>query len=276
MECRVTIISAILITTFVYTLLHTHFSSITRITRLQEEVEEITKVILGRNPDETLLPQIDNFVKKRTQGLWDELTSVKKKLDLIEGNSGGSCGFCKKTTSLPTDLQVVSEEEPNYALKSIGAAIVHTEDDPLNSIGFWDRILGIRYKSNDPDKLLNPSMQLGSCYAFKGDKSSFTIKLSHKIFIRAITVEHIHESVSLTGDISNAPKDFIVYGVDDLDKGWETMLGSFQYNITKTKRVQTFYLNNGQSFHYCKIKVVSNHGNPDYTCIYRLAVHGKL
>ncbi|XP_055907435.1 SUN domain-containing protein 5 [Eupeodes corollae] len=275
MDCRVSIISAILITAFVYTLLHTHFSSITRLARLQDDVEELTKVILGRKPDETLIPQIDNFIKKRTQGLWDELTSVKKRLDVIDWNVDGTCGFCKKASS-PTDLQLVIEEEPNYALESIGASIVHTEDVPLNSAGILYRVFNVKHKSNPPDNVLNPSMQLGNCYGFKGNKSSFTIKLSHKIFIRAITVEHIQQSASLTGDISNAPKDFNIYGVEDVKKKKEILLGSFQYNNTKTKRAQMFHLNNDQSFKYCKVQVSSNYGNPDYTCIYRIAVHGKL
>lgn len=78
------------------------------------------KVILGRRPDEALLPQIDSYVKKRTQGLWDELVAVKKKLEVIEDSTSGSCGLYKRPT---TDLQVVRQEEPNYALDSIGKEI---------------------------------------------------------------------------------------------------------------------------------------------------------
>ncbi|XP_065551935.1 sperm-associated antigen 4 protein-like isoform X4 [Lathamus discolor] len=71
------------------------------------------------------------------------------------------------------------------------------------------------------------------------------------------------------------PPDTILEGVH-ADREEETLLGMFTYNVAK-EALQTFLLKNTQrAFSHIKLTVKSNWGNPAYTCIYRVQVHGKM
>lgn len=54
------------------------------------------------------------------------------------------------------------------------------------------------------------------------------------------------------------------------------LLGKFLYD-DNGPTIQSFQIEDrGRSFLYIEFKVYSNYGNPDYTCVYRLRVHGTL
>lgn len=74
----------------------------------------------------------------------------------------------------------------------IGATIVHVDDEPYHPTGFLAKLFGIRHKSNYPGEILDPSMQLGHCYAFKGDKTIFTIKLAYKVRIGSWYIHYVY------------------------------------------------------------------------------------
>ena len=50
-------------------------------------------------------------------------------------------------------------------------------------------------------------------------------------------------------------------------------LGQVQYD-TNYRAVQTFRLENANIFQNIRINIESNWGNPNYTCIYRIRIHG--
>lgn len=53
-------------------------------------------------------------------------------------------------------------------------------------------------------------MSPGHCWAFKGSHGGAVIKLLGKVQVNAVSLEHISENVSPTGEVSSAPKEFIV------------------------------------------------------------------
>ncbi|NXD04062.1 SPAG4 protein, partial [Certhia familiaris] len=128
----------------------------------------------------------------------------------------------------------------------------------------------------------------GNCWAFKGHQGQVVIRLPARVYLTAITVQHITKDASPSGTIISAPKDIAVFpdllslcfvpkGVD-VDREEETLLGMFTYNVEKDP-VQTFPLKNmllPRAFSHVKLLVKSNWGNPWYTCIYRVKVHGKM
>ncbi|NWU30432.1 SPAG4 protein, partial [Dyaphorophyia castanea] len=127
----------------------------------------------------------------------------------------------------------------------------------------------------------------GNCWAFKGQQGQVVIKLPARVRLTAITVQHITKEASPSGTIISAPKDIAVF-VSLLgtsggglalggEREEETLLGMFTYNIEKDP-IQTFPLKNmllPRAFSHVKLLVKSNWGNPWYTCIYRVQVHGK-
>ncbi|XP_069443440.1 SUN domain-containing protein 3 isoform X3 [Ovis canadensis] len=71
------------------------------------------------------------------------------------------------------------------------------------------------------------------------------------------------------------PPDIILQGISKQCEGEEIFLGQFVYNKTGTT-VQTFALQREvPEFLLCvKLKILSNWGHPNYTCLYRFRVHG--
>lgn len=54
------------------------------------------------------------------------------------------------------------------------------------------------------------------------------------------------------------------------------LLGKFLYDAEGAS-IQVFQVEDrGRSYHYIEFKVHSNYGNKEYTCVYRLRVHGIL
>ncbi|NXW70477.1 SPAG4 protein, partial [Hirundo rustica] len=128
----------------------------------------------------------------------------------------------------------------------------------------------------------------GNCWAFKGHQGQVVIRLPARVYLTAITVQHITKEVSPSGTINSAPKDIAVFPDSlslcfapkglDADREEETLLGMFSYNVEKDP-MQTFALKHmllPRAFSVVKLIVKSNWGNPRYTCIYRVKVHGKM
>ncbi|XP_068784000.1 SUN domain-containing protein 5-like [Struthio camelus] len=121
-----------------------------------------------------------------------------------------------------------------------------------------------------------PDVSPGQCWPFQGSQGQVVIWLPARIQPTAITVQHIYKAVSPSGTVSSAPRDFTVSGVDEEGEE-ETLLGTFTYDVGK-EALQTFPLKEelSRAFQYIKLFVQSNWGNPEYTCIYRVQVHGKV
>ena len=56
-----------------------------------------------------------------------------------------------------------------------------------------------------------PDVHPGKCWAFPGSQGHALIQLARKITPIAVTMEHISQKVSPSGNISSAPKEFSVY-----------------------------------------------------------------
>ncbi|KAM9216193.1 SUN domain-containing protein 3 [Dugong dugon] len=167
----------------------------------------------------------------------------------------------------------------DYALKSAGASIIEagTSESYKNDKAklYWHGIGFLNYEM-PPDIILQPDVHPGKCWAFPGSQGHTLIKLAKKIIPTAVTMEHISEKISPSGNISSAPREFSVYGISKECKGEEIFLGQFMYNKKETT-VQTFELQHevSESLLCVKLKILSNWGHPKYTCLYRFRVHGN-
>ncbi|XP_054415185.1 SUN domain-containing protein 3 isoform X3 [Pongo abelii] len=132
----------------------------------------------------------------------------------------------------------------DYALKSAGASIIEagtSESYKNNKAKLYWHGIGFLNHEMPPDIILQPDVYPGKCWAFPGSQGHTLIKLATKIIPTAVTMEHISEKVSPSGNIYSAPKEFSVYGITKKCEGEEIFLGQFIYNKTGTT-VQTFEL----------------------------------
>ncbi|XP_074422494.1 sperm-associated antigen 4 protein-like [Larus michahellis] len=170
-------------------------------------------------------------------------------------------------------------EMSDWALQSSGASIDlqrTSETYTCKNDWFW-RFIEFFCTPRGPDRILQPDVSPGNCWAFPGHQGQVVIRLPARVHLTAITVQHISKEVSPSGTVTSAPRDIAVFGVD-VDGEEETLLVTFMYDVAK-EAIQTFPLKNAphpRAFSYLKLLVKSNWGKPKYTCIYRVQVHGKM
>ncbi|KAM5203768.1 SUN domain-containing protein 3 isoform 2-T2 [Hipposideros larvatus] len=225
-----------------------------------------------------LIEQI-NALKALLRETQDGLHSRGRSAD---GDPGGARDSAEETSNLVNYVLKKLREDrvqmADYALKSAGASIIEagTSESYKNDKAklHWHGIGFLNYEM-PPDIILQPDVHPGKCWAFPGSQGHALIKLARKIIPSAVTMEHISEKVSPSGNTSSAPKDFSVYGILKQCGGEEVFLGQFLYNKTGTT-VQTFELQHevSDSLLCVKLKILSNWGHPKYTCLYRFRVHG--
>ncbi|NXO59723.1 SUN1 protein, partial [Aramus guarauna] len=121
-----------------------------------------------------------------------------------------------------------------------------------------------------------PDMYPGNCWAFKGSQGYLVVRLSMKIYPTAFTVEHIPKTLSPTGNITSAPRNFSVYGLDDEYEEEGKLLGQYVYD-QGGEPLQMFPVmeESENAFQIVELRIFSNWGHAEYTCLYRFRVHGK-
>uniref|UniRef100_A0A096LVJ1 SUN domain-containing protein n=2 Tax=Poecilia formosa TaxID=48698 RepID=A0A096LVJ1_POEFO len=174
-----------------------------------------------------------------------------------------------------------ADKMPDFALETQGASIVSTRCSETYRIRSACIVLfgfPLWYPSESPRTVIQgyPVLLPGKCWAFHGVQGSLVISLSHPIRISHVTLDHLPRYNSPTGHIDSAPKDFEVYGLkNDTEEG--TLLGTFFYD-EDGESTQTFKLPNpsDEVYRFVELRVLSNWGHVEYTCLYRFRVHGKL
>ncbi|XP_033916663.1 SUN domain-containing protein 3-like [Melopsittacus undulatus] len=164
----------------------------------------------------------------------------------------------------------------DYALKSSGAAVIPEYTSPSYRSSAYKivlfSLLSLDYVRS-PELILEKENHPGNCWPFHGSQGHVLIKLSVPIIPRAVTMDHVSGPPLLKNGVSSAPKDFAVYAVTEDQE--EQLLGLFVF-LAPLNPTQTFQLKNeiSGSVNYILLRVLSNWGHPDYTCVYRFRVHG--
>lgn len=167
---------------------------------------------------------------------------------------------------------------PDYALESAGGSVISVRcSETYYKKTALISVFGIPlwYTSNSPRTVIQPEVHPGQCWAFKGTSGYIVIQLAVPIRPTGFSLEHIPKSLSMTGNIDSAPRDFTVFGLLS-EKDLEGVnLGNFTYQ-TVGKPIQHFDVQklNPGVFGFVELRILNNHGNKDYTCLYRFRVHG--
>ncbi|NXL41839.1 SUN2 protein, partial [Podilymbus podiceps] len=197
---------------------------------------------------------------------------------------GGTAGVTEEQVHLIVGqaLKRYSEDRVglvDYALESAGASVINTRcSETYETRTALLSLFGIPlwYHSQSPRVILQPDVNPGNCWAFRGSQGFAIIRLSSIIRPTAVTLEHIPKALSPQGTIPSAPKDFAVYGLKEEGEEEGLLLGQFTYDHDGDP-IQTFYLEGDavDTYQLVELRVLSNWGHPEYTCIYRFRVHGE-
>ncbi|KAM3597207.1 uncharacterized protein V6R79_001335 [Siganus canaliculatus] len=167
----------------------------------------------------------------------------------------------------------------DYALESGGGSILSTRcSETYETKTALMSLFGLPlwYFSQSPRVVIQPDVYPGNCWAFKGSQGYLVIRLSLRILPTSFCVEHIPKALSPTGNITSAPRNFTVFGLDDEYQEEGKLLGQYIYQ-EDGESLQTFPVmeENDKTFQIIEVRVQSNWGHPEYTCMYRFRVHGE-
>uniref|UniRef100_A0A673TKW0 Sad1 and UNC84 domain containing 1 n=1 Tax=Suricata suricatta TaxID=37032 RepID=A0A673TKW0_SURSU len=167
----------------------------------------------------------------------------------------------------------------DFALESGGGSILSTRcSETYETKTALISLFGIPlwYFSQSPRVVIQPDIYPGNCWAFKGSQGYLVVRLSMEIRPTTFTLEHIPKTLSPTGNITSAPKDFAVYGLENEHQEEGRLLGRFTYD-QDGESLQMFHTPKRpeRAFQIVELRVFSNWGHPEYTCLYRFRVHGE-
>jgi hypothetical protein len=154
--------------------------------------------------------------------------------------------------------------------------------------------------SQSPSSVLDPHVLPGSCWpmahtsgpVFREDGSlssvegplglaALTVRLSESVVVGAVTIDHptVLVSTKTRNGPSTALREFVLYGFDGTTAEAllaRVELGRFAFDVNGPQ-TQTFVLDQPQQARmpvsHVQLVVLSNHGNDEATCLYRLRVH---
>jgi len=201
--------------------------------------------------------------------------------------------------------------KPDYALYSSGARInplltsptyFHSPKSVIKRLGSYVFGGAGATWGHQPAMALFQDTNVGMCWAFPGDHGYLGIRLSEPVLISDVSVEHVHRDVSK--NIGSAPRQWSLYGLvtdesarsqiesiasglydsspsSNLPRGYTLLVrGDYNINDDEGKTIQTFPFPMAIKRLNIPIEQVvfavgSNWGNNEYTCLYRIRVHGQ-
>ncbi|XP_047342999.1 klaroid protein-like isoform X2 [Vespa velutina] len=246
---------------------------------------------------ETLRKEIDNIlgeyfgstVSKKDLSL---IIEKLKKLSMNEDVSTGANYVIKEDGALNERiLKIINDRlkiydadktgRVDYALETAGGEIISTRC--TQTYGVKSRVLKllgltIYSENNNPRTVIqrNP-IQPGACWPFQGFPGYLLIKLRNFIYVTGFTIEHVAKTILPSEKMESAPRKFNVWGLIDQNDPEPVMFGDYEFTDSD-ENLQYFSVQNTQivkPYEYVELRIHSNHGELEYTCLYRFRVHGK-
>lgn len=227
-------------------------------------------------------------LQKRTSEMMMKNPEVQEELKTLIQSSHEHISFEKIEEYINKTFYMYNADKTgmtDFASEAVGGSVLFTrctESYTENSRWFTVFDFPISRLTVSPRVVIQGTIQPGNCWGFKGDKGDLFIKLAAKITPTSFSIEHIPKELSLTGVIDSAPQNFTVYGyssVNELDDDKRFILGNFRYDNNSKATLQFFDAQNtyeNTPIRVIELKIESNAGNKDYTCLYKFRVHGKL
>ncbi len=147
-----------------------------------------------------------------------------------------------------------------------------------NSVRHVAEVVGVTRKPEvgAPEDALSADMSLGSCWPMANGSGHITVKLARPVLLTGLSIEHIpyHEAV----DVRSAPRDFRLYTLSDptMPNPVETLAVEDTYSIEAgVASSQLFDAQSEEPVEFIRLEILSNHGHPNFACLYRIRIHGS-
>lgn len=222
-----------------------------------------------------------------------DLNDLKDKYDHSKGSQVESLKVLKKTVERLKDELRESEEATKKALDEIRLYKADktgrvdyayrgrvtptrgTETYISEGVSFFG--MSICSQNYLEGRIVEASVMPGDCWPVSGQQGSALIELIDEINVTDVSLEHAPKQLLPNGTAS-APKEFSLLGLPkgETENGTPHFFGRFAYS-TGLPEVQTFAVQipSTKPFKKVEVQIHSNHGHPEFTCIYRVRIHGK-
>lgn len=276
----------------------------------------VTKTEIGKLLESELHVMGTTFeqqLNSKLEKIRQELQAPRSRTRNLDGSVGGEV-MESVQGMIEEAIERYSQDEigkRDFALYSGGARVIPqlTSNTYKISVKTWSQkfiglITGAEsvIRGRGPITALSPEVELGKCWPIAGQQGHLAVYLSRKIVVTEVSIEHV--SKSLAYELDSAPREIEVWSIEDSKK-----LLDIVYDPNLSSRIQTFkvptqlnYLSSSSSENHDQddsnnlpstdlpnssthtpilrqgilFKIKSNHGNPFYTCIYRIRVHGLM
>jgi len=224
-----------------------------KVADIQKEVENLVQETVK----EHLAGQIEDTMsieRRERQAMMDRIHKVEELA-------------AKRTESPPKVVSTVTPLQ-DWASEEAGGIVVESSAGyPLASLPTLTVLgLPIWWSSNLPSLALRPGNLPGQCWAMEGSQGYLVLQLGAPIRVSGVSFvlgKNVKDASSAPRTVSISAEPFV-----------EPLM-----NVTLPQRASeevTFRLEEESlsSISRVKIEVLENHGNPSYTCLYRVMVHG--
>ncbi|XP_062820413.1 SUN domain-containing protein 1 isoform X8 [Anolis carolinensis] len=245
----------------------------------------LTSKFVSKSDLRVLLQDLESRILRNIT-LHMSVTNTKSASEVVTSvvNEAGIAGITEAQARLIVNnaLKLFSQDKTgmvDFALESGGGSVLSTRcSETYETKTALISLFGIPlwYFSQSPRVVIQPDMYPGNCWAFKGSQGYLVVRLSMVIHPTAFTLEHIPKTLSPTGNITSAPKDFSVYGLEDEYQEEGVLLGQYTYD-QDGEPLQMFQVTEAteKAFQIVELRIFSNWGHSEYTCLYRFRVHGR-
>ncbi|XP_060802873.1 uncharacterized protein LOC106141224 [Amyelois transitella] len=104
------------------------------------------------------------------------------------------------------------------------------------------------------------------CWPFSGSQGEVIVDLPGIHQVWRVSIEHVRPDAA-----KSAPRHFVIYGIS-ANNTWTRAINGEYKNAGPPK--QYYAMKHDIPFRQIAFRVLSNQGNPKYTCLYRFHVHG--
>jgi len=195
------------------------------------------------------------------------------------GWGGGGDAAVRRVVEQYLDADRVAR--PDYALNLAGATVLTSLTSPAYYRPITQRsVLDLLALRSDvampPEVALSPDNQPGNCYALSKPTGTLAVRLAAPLLVSHVTIDHISPAIAY--NIGSAPRRIQLWGYADANGSGERVdLGivEYIYDAEQTfNTAQTFEAAHDAPIAAVAFEVLSNYGNEQFTCLYRVRVHG--
>mmetsp|Transcript_2701 Transcript_2701/g.7379 ORF Transcript_2701/g.7379 Transcript_2701/m.7379 type:complete len:332 (-) Transcript_2701:46-1041(-) len=237
---------------------------------------------LGSDPDLLLDDRRFELFEKRIRKLVEEEAAQT----IARDKSMRSTDVSRRIRSLEAvadrviDRMAAHTSRPDFALRTAGAYILRSNPSRAEQLvdfaktrmhSFFAQSGFIVPFPNSADTALDADVNPGNCWAFPGSTGSLTVHLARPAVVDEVVVEHA--PFRATFSVASAPQDLRVTLI--FMNGTAQPVASIRFEVADgVSHIQRYPIKSADVARALTLDIDSNHGNPDYTCLYRLRVHG--